>query len=598
MNSLGAFAQCSQDAAVKKYKAKVDRKENVQSCSECALLALYFCSATHTSSSDGPTKNRVLGMINMTKSNVKEMGQPYCCPELLGKSPAWGSKVTKQPAQAKSSGSNPSSYSTGLSNLGSNNISIYDNGGYTQNNFDGSLNSSINTAAIGLGKTMATGSLDADFVVGVAGMAANIARENAAKKRSEEERLKRIRAENQRKAAHNRMVKRSRSMFFDRMQDSKVPLYGKDGKQYFFFYVLQSGKIQLSFSQIFELRLDIANKLPYKIDVTKQFGRQETKWLQGPFNSLSAARKRVKQLAMNANNSYVNINVKEINFTYKDYRKIKEVSSTNNAPNNNTDFWGNPTSDSGDQGDDFWGNSDSSSDTQDDDFWGASSSGEDKEVEDDFWGAGEEHKSAFIPPKPAPDNYKTPHPYELNTWNKPVYVNDLVKDILNKGSVLYQSKDMLFKYVLVRASSKNKILASSNDKTVLRCGVDPSDPQVQDDFYELDLENNNRDLHYYRLYYLLKNVSDSTINFSTLPAYKISLDGESTCGKCNFYTDIERNDNPFACTYGHEEEQGSPNIIAPGGLVYGHLGGWFFANAKPTLGEWFISGYHLKENKE
>ena len=85
------YTQCNNDATAKKYKSKVDKGLNVQACSQCATLALYLCSA---SLSTKPEHVKELSsMIAQLKNNIRELAPNNCCPELLGKSPHFGSKV-------------------------------------------------------------------------------------------------------------------------------------------------------------------------------------------------------------------------------------------------------------------------------------------------------------------------------------------------------------------------------------------------------------------------------------------------------------------------------------------------------------------------
>lgn len=86
-----SYAQsCTNDAKVKKYKAKVDRGENVQSCSLCAELALYVCSARLTSSTNTGAKKELTRRIKLLKNNIKELNDPVCCTELVNKKIPWG----------------------------------------------------------------------------------------------------------------------------------------------------------------------------------------------------------------------------------------------------------------------------------------------------------------------------------------------------------------------------------------------------------------------------------------------------------------------------------------------------------------------------
>lgn len=84
-----SFAQCTpeKDADMAKYEAKVNRGEDVQGCSQCAYLAMLFCSARHSVKREDVS--RVGDLINKQKAVIRGMGTP-CCPELLARSPQWG----------------------------------------------------------------------------------------------------------------------------------------------------------------------------------------------------------------------------------------------------------------------------------------------------------------------------------------------------------------------------------------------------------------------------------------------------------------------------------------------------------------------------
>ncbi len=89
---MDLFAQCTEakDPEMAKYK-KLTETQDAQGCSECALLALYFCSARHTVAVED--KRKVGAMITTIKRNIQQMGQPYCCPGYLNKEPEWGKEA-------------------------------------------------------------------------------------------------------------------------------------------------------------------------------------------------------------------------------------------------------------------------------------------------------------------------------------------------------------------------------------------------------------------------------------------------------------------------------------------------------------------------
>jgi hypothetical protein len=65
LSTMNLFAQCTEakDSEMAKYK-KLTETQDAQGCSQCAMLALYFCSARHTVSVED--KRKVGAMINGT----------------------------------------------------------------------------------------------------------------------------------------------------------------------------------------------------------------------------------------------------------------------------------------------------------------------------------------------------------------------------------------------------------------------------------------------------------------------------------------------------------------------------------------------------
>ena len=103
-----AGAQCTETPEAKMYAEKT-RTQDAQGCSQCAMLAVYLCSATYSVDAEDVTK--VGNLITACKANIRQMGQPYCCPELLGRTPQWG---TNPAAKSRKGGAG------GAGSLGSN----------------------------------------------------------------------------------------------------------------------------------------------------------------------------------------------------------------------------------------------------------------------------------------------------------------------------------------------------------------------------------------------------------------------------------------------------------------------------------------------
>lgn|GEM_PF-4110543 len=99
-----SFAQCTEakDADMAKYK-RLTETQDAQGCSQCAMLSLYFCSAKYCATAED--KRKVSAMITACKRNIQNMGQPYCCPELVTREPQWGSMVGNSTPAAVSPGS-------------------------------------------------------------------------------------------------------------------------------------------------------------------------------------------------------------------------------------------------------------------------------------------------------------------------------------------------------------------------------------------------------------------------------------------------------------------------------------------------------------
>lgn len=135
-------AQCTEakDPDMAKYK-RLTETQDAQGCSQCAMLSLYFCSAKHCVKPEDVRK--VDAMITACKRNIKTMGQPYCCPELVNKEPQWGIAVDgSSPGVAANTNSGiiQTSNNAGASGIVPGNINNADN--YNQTNSVSNANSS------------------------------------------------------------------------------------------------------------------------------------------------------------------------------------------------------------------------------------------------------------------------------------------------------------------------------------------------------------------------------------------------------------------------------------------------------------------------
>lgn len=171
-------AQCTEakDADMAKYK-HLTETQDAQGCSQCAMLSLYFCSAKYCVKQEDVRK--VDAMITQCKRNIKTMGQPYCCPELVNKEPQWGiaaggSSSTGNSNTTSTSGtsSNNNSGTSGIILGNTGNDNSYNQTSSTNNYNTGNDAADIANAAAGFidilsggsgyGGTEAAGSGDAD----------------------------------------------------------------------------------------------------------------------------------------------------------------------------------------------------------------------------------------------------------------------------------------------------------------------------------------------------------------------------------------------------------------------------------------------------
>lgn len=139
---IGLQAQCTEakDADMAKYK-RLTETQDAQGCSECAMLSLYFCSAKYCVKPED--RRKVDAMITACKRNIKTMGQPYCCPELVDKEPQWG-------IGAGSTASNSKPNTTASSNASNTPTSGIVPGNSTKSNTTGNDAQVINSLAKGI----------------------------------------------------------------------------------------------------------------------------------------------------------------------------------------------------------------------------------------------------------------------------------------------------------------------------------------------------------------------------------------------------------------------------------------------------------------
>jgi hypothetical protein len=100
------LAQCSEteNPTMKKY-ADLTRTGDAQACSQCAWLANLYCIAENGLYEND--KSEVQNAIKSTIANIRHMGEPICCPELLTKSIKWGQPKKGKNAAGTSSSNTP-----------------------------------------------------------------------------------------------------------------------------------------------------------------------------------------------------------------------------------------------------------------------------------------------------------------------------------------------------------------------------------------------------------------------------------------------------------------------------------------------------------
>ncbi len=109
--NLSVFGQCTEakDPEMAKYM-HLTKTQDAQSCSECGMLALYFCSAKYCVQIED--KRKVGSLITACKKNILIMGQPYCCPDYINQEPQWGLMVGGTQNNQTSGSANFSEYAT------------------------------------------------------------------------------------------------------------------------------------------------------------------------------------------------------------------------------------------------------------------------------------------------------------------------------------------------------------------------------------------------------------------------------------------------------------------------------------------------------
>jgi len=316
---LLAQSNCASDSDVVKYKGKVDAGEDVQSCALCQALAVYICRSYEIT--DPSAYDAVAQRANITKTSLQELGG-FCCPDLLSK--PLGSRPT-----GSVSGTSSNEYNT-QNNIFSSGPNVYLE---TQEQRD-----QYNALAPVV-----------EGVVGILGAFASDREERrqreaqeAANRRAAEAEKKRIAERERQRREQIRKENEARSSFLASLTDQNIPVQIEgNNTEVFCFFVNKESNSAISFS-LFSLYANDYNKIPYKVDVVKAYQQQSGKtnfYLYGTFNSIEAAKSKIKTLTQNANNSYIEI--------YQDviFKMAQEFSQNNPAQQTpKFDAWGNQIS--------------------------------------------------------------------------------------------------------------------------------------------------------------------------------------------------------------------------------------------------------------
>jgi hypothetical protein len=226
-----SFSQCTaeKDEAMNRYLIKTQTTD-AQGCSQCAMLAMYLCSSDYCVKQEDVSK--VGTMIQACKTNIYNMGQPYCCQDLLDRPINWGSK-----AGGTSAGSSATS-SGALTNPMTSGTTSTDGTGQLLNainSLSGGSNAGINEYA----KNYAQGQQIAEVANGVIDLFTPSPEEKARKEKARLEAEQRAeeyrRAELQRQMENEKNAKQDfKSSYLDRFKSgteqdkSNIVVYGMD----------------------------------------------------------------------------------------------------------------------------------------------------------------------------------------------------------------------------------------------------------------------------------------------------------------------------------------------------------------------------------
>lgn len=220
---------------------------------------------------------------------------------------------------------------------------LADNGGYSINNFDGSLKTSFEATSVGLAKTAATGKLDADLVVGGLGLLFNGLNSNAQRKAEEEERRRQEKAIAKRKqeAESARLEDKvnKQAAFLSILKNVNFPASVVPNIHNYFFFIVKEDDQSFSFSKVFSIPSKSDYSLPYRSDVIAEFKKKSGKgkvWLQGIFTNAEEAKSTLNFMKQITREHHYQIK-KDRNFFFS---ANYSIASKTKHKSGSSSFWG------------------------------------------------------------------------------------------------------------------------------------------------------------------------------------------------------------------------------------------------------------------
>ncbi len=396
---------CAKEIEQRFERDKEKYKLDMQCYTMCIYIDIRKCQLSCTDEPD--RRSEIQRVISQMESNTSAVGCP--CNSFSG---SFSGNYGMSPPSNNWGSSNStfnisdSYFNSTYNPYGHLDANLYDNTGFSLQHFDGSMETSVQAAAIGLIKTIDKGELDGDLIVGGVGIVANVIDQKRERERQEEEYRQQQEEERQRILEEERIkqekMKEQRIKYISHLNDATFPIEAPNVDNYFFFVVQEEEQI-LSFSEIFNAPAKFDNSLPYKSDLISDFKRSKNKekvWVQGVFESEEHAKAAKKVIAGSALNH---------SFQFADEIPYKftpsySTATSQNATQNEVDYWGTKSSDKNENNSKITEQTQSSNN-----YWGISKGvkkeeqnvGSDKENDesegessnsDNFWGVSKSEK--------------------------------------------------------------------------------------------------------------------------------------------------------------------------------------------------------------